>query len=131
MWKSVLTYFDKLEDRVRTRLSRKPILYAVIGAIGIILIWKGVEDTAESIGLTGLFAFFTGLGILLLTGLLVSFFIGEGIIISGLKREKKVVEKTENELKEEQEKVDRIATELSHIEKEVKEIKNFQGRTRI
>ena len=131
MWKSVLTYFDKLEDRVRNKLSRKPILYAVIGAIGIILIWKGVEDTAESIGLTGLFAFFTGLGILLLTGLLVSFFIGEGIIISGLKREKKVVEKTENELKEEQEKVDRIAIELSHIEKEVKEIKNFQGRTRI
>src|SRR3989344_361618 len=103
MLKQIITYFDKLEDRVRTRLSRKPILYAVIGAIGIILIWKGVEDTAESIGLTGLFAFFTGLGILLLTGLLVSFFIGEGIIISGLKREKKVVEKTENELKEEQE----------------------------
>ena len=40
------SFFDRLEDKIRARLSRAPILYALIGAVGIILMWKGVEETA-------------------------------------------------------------------------------------
>ncbi len=39
--------------------------------------------------------------ILLSTGLFVSFFIGDSILLSGIKGEKKIVEKTEEEIKKE------------------------------
>ena len=40
-------FFDKLEDRVRSWLSHQPILYALIGGIGIVLFWRGVWHTAD------------------------------------------------------------------------------------
>ena len=65
LWKETFGYFDKLEDRIRFRLSRHPITYAIIGAIGIILVWKGVWDFADEVHLTGIYAFLLGLIILL------------------------------------------------------------------
>jgi len=127
LWKETFGYFDKLEDRVRFRLSRHPITYAIIGAIGIILVWKGVWDFADEVHLTGIYAFLLGLIILLATGLLVSFFIGDSIIISGFKREKKLVDKTELELASEEARIDRIATELKHIEKDLEDIRKHES----
>ena len=120
MVKMILGFFDRLEDRIRIRLSHWPILYAFIGAVGIILVWKGVWETAELFpSLYGPPSAVLGAGILLLTGLLVSFFIGDSIIISGFKGEKKLVEKTEKEVSEEQVEMTEVITRLDHIEEEL------------
>jgi hypothetical protein len=117
MWNRIERYFDKLEDRIRFRLSRYPILYALVGAIGIVLVWKGVWEMAASFSpLDGAMSFFLGTGILLLSGLLVSFFIGDSILISGFKKEKKLMEKAETEVRSEKDMLDDIVRRLDRIE---------------
>jgi hypothetical protein len=67
--------------------------------VGIVLVWKGVWETAELFPiLHGFPSFLIGVLILLTSGLLVSFFVGDSIIMSGFKREKKLVEKTQGEI---------------------------------
>lgn len=65
---------------------------------------------------------------LLATGLFVSFFVGDTILISGLKKEKKIDEKVASELKTELDILIGIESRLNDIEKELKtlqeEIKN-------
>lgn len=129
----VLKFFDKLEDRVRGRLSRVPIAYAIIGAIAIVLFWRGVwylGDLLQNLG--GLWSFVfhplisLGLSILVLlgTGLFVSFFIGDRIILSGLTHEKKLEEKTEIEVREEEAVLQSINAKLIRLQKEFEEIKS-------
>lgn len=125
-WKAVYTYFDKLEDRIRFRLSRRPIIYAIVGAIGVALLWKGVDDIAIQLGINGIFAFALGLAMMLLTGLMVAFFIGDSIIISGFKREKKLVDDTGAELQMEEARRERLESELHHIERDIEELKRRQ-----
>lgn len=127
MVKNIITFFDKLEDKIRIRLSHRPILYALIGALGIILVWKGVWETAELFPiLYGPASIILGVSILLLCGLLVSFFIGDSIILSGFKREKKLAEKTEDEIKKEGSLLQSVVTKLDTIEKEISELKESQ-----
>ncbi len=125
MVRKILSFFDKLEDRIRGRLSHSPILYALIGSVGIILMWKGVEETAGMFPiLYGPVSFIVGTAIALMSGLLVSFFIGDSIIISGFKKEKKLVERSELDiLKAEHSQTKEIVAKLDHLEKEVHEIK--------
>lgn len=119
-WKHMVRYFDHLEDTTRFALSRRPIFYALVGAVGIILVWKGVWEMAETFPvLDGPVSFLLGVVILLLSGLLVSFFIGDSIILSGFKREKKLAEKTEREVHSERETLDEIRTRLERIENRV------------
>ena len=49
----------------------------------------------------------------------VSFFIGDSIIISGFKKEKKLADKTESEIRSEKEIIQNIEAKLEHIEQEV------------
>ena len=63
-----------------------------------------------------------GMVLLLSTGLMVSTFIGNEIIISGLKKEKKIAEKTEDEVEEEMEKMDSIKNKLREISVRLLEI---------
>lgn len=122
MWDRIERFFDKLEDRVRFRLSRYPILYALVGAIGIVLVWKGVWEMAGSFSsLDGFASFFLGTIILLLSGLLVSFFIGDSILISGFKKEKKLMEKAEEAVRSEKELLEAILARVERIEKELRE----------
>ena len=105
---------------MRAALSRHPIVYTLIGAIGIVLFWRGVWMVADAIPfLTGPVSLILSIGILLITGLFVSFFIGGEIIISGLKREKKVFEKAEEEIKTEDERLKGIEAKIDHLEKDV------------
>ena len=113
----LVKFFDKLEDRIRGALSRHPIVYTFIGGVGIVLFWRGVWLTAD------LFPFMTGpvsiiisVALLLLTGLFVSFFIGDEIIIEGLRQEKKITEKTESEIKSEEATLRQIRKTLEDIE---------------
>ncbi|MBY0473075.1 hypothetical protein K2Q00_02180 [Patescibacteria group bacterium] len=113
-------FFDKLEDHVRGRLSRRPLIYSFIGGVGIVLFWKGVWETAEYYpSLFGLPSLLIGALIMLPTGLFVSFFIGDNIILSGLKHEKKVVEKTEEELRSETVDLKILIARLDSIEKKL------------
>lgn len=120
MLKKLLRFFDVLEDRIRISLSHRPILYSFIGGIGIVLFWKGVWEIAESFSfLHGIGSAVIGVIILLTTGLLVSFFIGDNIILSGFNREKKLVEKTEEEVRAEGKTEERVLEILEDIENKI------------
>lgn len=118
--KLVYDFFDKLEDKVRAKLIHYPILYAFIGGVGIVIFWRGVWHTADfftqvifsyqlngSISLgdlpwwDGPLSLLVGSILLLSTGLFVFDFIGNQAIMSGLKGEKKLEQKTEEEVKAE------------------------------
>lgn len=127
-FRHILKFFDKLEDHIRDFLSHYPVPYSLIGGVAIVLFWKGVWDVADKI------PFFNGdygpiitisfsVILLLSTGLFVSFFIGDTIILSGLKREKKLAEKTEEDIKQEVDIVNHLRVKLNNIEKLLEEIR--------
>lgn len=97
--KKIIHFFDKFEDKVRAVLSRHPVLYAMIGSIGIILLWRGIWGLADEYGMSSGASIIVGTIILLVTGLFVSFFVGEQIIISGINEEKRIDEATEEEIR--------------------------------
>lgn len=137
MINNVYKFFDKAEDFFRRFLSRRPIFYAFIAGIGVVLFWRGVWHSVDfwvgyysrqnsinvgidSAGLPwwdGLLSFVVGSAILLLTGPFVSSFLGNELIISGLRGEKKLAEKTEDEVESEMEKISKIQKEMAGIKK--------------
>lgn len=131
--KRVVIFFDKFEDKVRGHLSRYPILYTIIGATAIVLFWRGVWHTADLLQAQGGFLgwfFYEPVNlvivslVLLATGLFVSYFIGDTILLSGLKRDKKVAERTEREVIEEEQEIVELRTAVKEIKKEIGEIKD-------
>ena len=119
-WDHILRFFDKLEDRIRLRLSRYPIFYALIGGIGIVLFWKGVWESAEYFDfLYGPGSIIASLIILLAIGLFVSYFIGDTIIISGLRGEKKLIDKEEAEIFNEEKEIARLGHEMKKVHEEL------------
>ncbi|MSU55058.1 MAG: hypothetical protein EXS46_00785 [Candidatus Taylorbacteria bacterium] len=127
----ILKFFDKFEDKVRGRLSRVPILYAIVGGMAIVLFWRGAWTLADDLAsLGGVWAFIfdpinsliISVFILLVTGLFVSFFIGDRIILSGLTHEKKLEEKTEAEVREEELELQNVMSKLNHLERKIEEI---------
>lgn len=138
MLKVILDFFDKLEDKVRKWLSMFPLLYAFIGGTGVIIFWRGIwhsmdyameyfttvnksGDIGALIWWDGPLSVFIGLVILITTGIFTSSFIGNEIIISGIKGEKKMVDKTEAEVRNETE-------SMKGIEKQIKMISNRIGK---
>lgn len=133
MFDSIVRFFDKLEDKVRTRLSHRSIFYALIGGAMVVLFWRGIWHTGDILMAKGGFwgwLFYEPItiiwtsAILLMTGLFVSSFIGERIVISGLKKEKKITDQTEEEVQEEEEKIRRLENKIDLLIKEVADIKN-------
>ncbi len=120
----IYSYFDKLEDKVRAWFSRYPIIYGIVGGIAIVIFWRGVWHTADFLNVNAPLSIFISIVILMLTGLFASSFIGDQIIISGLKKEKKVTEKTETEVESEREVLLDIRNEVRNLEKEVEELKD-------
>lgn len=124
IWEKIVYFFDKLEDKVRGRLSRYPILYAFIGGIGIVLFWKGVWETAEYFDiLYGPGSIIASIILLLMVGLFVSYFIGDSIVISGLRGEKKLIDKEEAEIFNEEREIARLGKEVETIHREIHEMK--------
>ena len=79
--------------------------------------WQSEYSSIDYINMTdGLLSLILGLVMLLITGLFVSNFIGNEIIISGLRGEKRLAERTEQEVRYE-------TTNLTDIKKELREIK--------
>ena len=109
----IIKFFDRLEDSVRFTLSRHPLVYTFIGGVAIVLFWRGVWITADMFPwLTGPVSLLISTVVLLMIGLFVSFFIGEQEILRGLRKEKKLIEKTRKE-------VDAEEVTLQEIHKEV------------
>lgn len=108
--------------KFRHELSHWPIMYAFIGSIGVVLIWRGVWMIADDFGMSGFVSMVLGVFISIVSGLFVSFFVGDKIIISGIKYEKRVDEKTEEEIKKEEDTLVVIEKELKDIKQEIKEI---------
>lgn len=130
MFDKFFDYFDKLEDKIRFSLSRHPLLYAFVGGVGIVLFWKGVWETAAYFSvLDGPMSILISIIILLAIGLFTSFFIGDNILISGIKEEKKMIEKTKKEIIEEETEITKVKLAISNIEKDVQEIKNILNTT--
>lgn len=126
--KRVYPFFDRLEDRTRAWLSKRPKLYAFIAGVGIVLLWRAIWHIADILEMQGgvLGFFFTpqitlvwSTIILLISGLFVSFFVGDVIIMSGLKKEKKFVDHAEEEVAKESKDIHHIEEVLDHIEEEV------------
>ena len=133
MINKVITFFDKFEDRVRGHLSKHPIVYTFIGAIAIVLFWRGVWHTADILqargGILG-WLFYEPVNlvivvmILLATGLFVSYFIGDSILLSGIKGQKKMTDKTEKEIREEEIGILELRDTVKDMKIEVEDLKN-------
>lgn len=145
MFNPIVIFFDKLEDKVRANLSHRSFMYAFIGGAAHVIFWRGVWHTSDMImhgvpffhdydgnPISGFWGYvfyepFTIVWasiILLMTGLFVSTFVGERIIISGLKREKKVTDRTEEEVQKEEDKITALGRKVDLLMKDLAEIKN-------
>lgn len=124
----VYHFFDKVEDHVRATLSTHKFIYTFIGGIGVVLFWRGVWHTADileqtttagSILLSPYWSVLLSIILLLITGLFVSVFIGESIIISGIRKEKKEADKTIDEIEDEKVDIGKVLRLLTDVKKEI------------
>lgn len=131
LYKELDNYFDKLEDKIRAWLSRRPLLYTVIAGTAIVLFWRGVWHLADNLeqrgGILGIIfspeaTLIGSVIVLLATGLFVSFFVGDVIIMSGLRKQKKFVEHAEEEIEKEAGDIHRIEKVLEKLEREVEHL---------
>ena len=138
MKRTIIKFFDRIEDRVRGRLSHQAIFYAFVGGGATLLFWRGAWRTFDEIeqmgGIFGILlspvvSLILSIVILLMTGLFVSVFIGEMVILSGLKKEKKVFDKTESEVRGEGNLLVEIKLEMEKLTREVSDIKERMRKT--
>ncbi|MFZ2621061.1 MAG: hypothetical protein WAX85_00985 [Minisyncoccia bacterium] len=138
MIKKILSFFDRLEDKMRAKLSHLPLFYAFLGGVGVVLFWRGVWHTMDfitafSLGetditlfgvLDGLISFAIGSIILLITGIYVSAFVGNRLLMTGLSGEKKLAEKTEEEIETEEDQIKKLQKTLSKVEEQIDKIES-------
>ena len=142
----MLRLLDRLEARVQVFLSHYPVLYALYGGTGLILfergVWHGVDALSEYLsspaGLTSRdavvsfqdssFSFIAGLIILLSCGIFVSQFIGNEIIMSGLRGEKRLTERTETEVRTETGALAEVLERLDNIAMRIEAIENHHHK---
>lgn len=139
--RKIFRIFDKLEDVIRGKLSRIPIIYAFLGGTSVVLFWRGVWHTADLFVpffwrnateeafmkaqiLDGPVTILVSAIILLSTGLVVSSFIGTNIIISGIKNEKKLEEKEAAEIETEEYILHSLSNEIKIIKTDIEFIKS-------
>ncbi len=135
---SIYYLFDKMEDRIRAKLSRHPFLYTFIGGTGVVLFWRGVWHMADvfekhtalgSVLFSPLGSTVLGVVLLLSTGLFVSVFIGDSIIMSGIKHDKKIIEKTIEDVDAEKGDIEKLLAVLTDMKKEL-EVLEDKARVR-
>lgn len=126
--KGLYHLFDKLEDHIRGSLSHHPFIYTFIGGTGIVLFWRGIWHIADILERSGgwnavifssLGSMILGVIVMLASGLFVSMFIGDSIIMSGIKHDKKVIDKTIDELETEKSDVEKTLALIIDMKKEI------------
>ncbi len=118
----ITRFFDKLENRVRGFLSHYPIIYGLISGVGVVSFWRGVWETSDILGIPPQASLLFGFLSLLAIGVLVTEFLGSRIIISGLRGEKKLEEKTLKEIEEEELSLSNLRIKIDRIEKMIEEL---------
>jgi hypothetical protein len=129
--KYIFPFFDQFEDKTRSWLSRRPKLYAFLAGAAIVMLWRAIWHTADILeaygGVVGFLftppvTLVTSTLVLLGSGLFVSFFVGDAIIMSGLRKEKKFVDHAQEEMDKEEKELhhmerllDRMETEVEHL----------------
>ena len=137
-------------NRLTAYLSHWPGLYALVVGFGVVLFWRGVWHTIDQIHSyatyeeisgtinaymspwwDGPLSLVVGTLILYFTGAFVSSFIGNELILSGLRGEKRLNERTEEEIRNEvraiadiKDSVREINRNLEQLEKKVLEHHN-------
>ncbi len=137
----------KLLTRFHIFLSHHSYLYALIAGVGIVLFWRGVWHTVDLLHLyfthyyastnldlsahpwwDGPLSFIVGCVILYITRAFISSFIGNELILSGLRTEKKMTAKTEDEVQTEvtvisdiKEEIEAVSHKLEDLEEQIKE----------
>jgi hypothetical protein len=92
----------------------------MVSGVGVGLFFRGIWLVADHFSfLTGEITLTISLIILLSTGSLVGQFLNDHIIISGITKEKKIVEKTEKEIRAEREVLSIIEQEIQEIHREI------------
>lgn len=138
LYNSIDYLFDKMEDHIRARLSRHPFVYTFIGGSGVVLFWRGIWHTADIIEHNSVLGgyIFSPFGsivlaviILLSTGLFVSVFIGDSIIMSGIKHDKKIIEKTIHDVDAEKDDIEKVLVAIVEMKKEL-ELLEHKARER-
>lgn len=112
----LLKFFDLLEDKIRHYLSHWPILYAFVGILGIVLIWRGIWHIADGLGLNSWWSLFIGLVILMASGLLIAIAIGDEVLINAWRGRRKITEIRIEETLTLAERVEEIKKLLDRIE---------------
>lgn len=150
LFNNIFNYFDKLEDKVRIRISRYPITFALIGGFAIVEFWRGVWQVTDYLFLkylhlpiegfwSNIISIVIGTGLLLITGLYVSLFISDSVIISGIRKDRKefekVIEKMQKDenalishvadIKNTNEKVCNVEMDVTSLKKDISEIKEL------
>src|SRR3989344_1324738 len=127
MIKYFIKELDRLEDHVRHFLSKRPLLYALVAGVGVVLFWRGVWDLAGLI-IGPWISLLLSVVIMLITGTFVSFFIGDQIIISGMRAEKSVDDKNEDEIRKEEGEIAHLDQDIELLKSQVAEIKQLIER---
>ena len=131
----------KLREKITIYLSHRPGLYALIVGIGVVWFWRGVWhstdlihtyfnlfqnnlsiDSISSLWWDGPLSFVVGLIVLYFSGAFTSSFIGNELILSGLRGEKRLTQKTETEIKGEEEFISDIKQELKTMTIKIEEL---------
>ena len=115
-------FFDSLENKIRGFLSHYPLLYAFVASIGVVSVWRGVWEISDLLGISPQASLIGGLLILTAVGIFVTEFIGNRIIISGLRGEKKLEEKTLKEIESEEAFLSELKTKVDRIEKMIEKL---------
>lgn len=128
LFDKIYKFFDLLEDKVRHWLSHWPLLYALVGIVGIVLVWRGVWHLADGIKLNPWLSVIIGVLILLVSGLLVAIAIGDEVLIGAWRGRRKVTEVRLEETLTLVERVDEIKKLLSKIENQLSTVKKGEEK---
>lgn len=120
--KPITRFFDRFEDVMRRFLSRYPLIYGIIGGVGIVSFWRGVWETSDLLGVPPQASLLFGLIVMMSIGILVTEFLGNRIILSGLRGEKKLEEKTLQEIEEEERFLSNLERKVARVEKMLEEL---------
>ncbi len=131
----------KLFNRFHIFLSHHSYLYATIVGVGIVLFWRGVWHSVDLVHLylsqhsitspldsvahpwwDGPLSFVVGCVVLYMTRAFVSSFIGNELILSGLRTEKKMTKQTEDDVKTEVSTISDIKHTLAAISRKLEEL---------
>lgn len=124
----LLKLFDVLEDKIRHYLSHWPTVYALIGILGIVLVWRGIWHIADDLALNGWLSVVLGVIILLSSGLLVAIAIGDEVLINAWRGRRKVTEIRLEEALTLAERVEEIKKLLDKIESRLGVIKKEEEK---